>query len=143
MLESKKRLGDMLVEAGVINDMQRGAALGEQKRWGGKLASLLIFMGFADERTVAAVLEKQLGQKCIALKDKEIPSNILSMVRPSIAKKYNIVPIDFDKRTLSVAISNPNDLRALDDLTFALGIKVKPVLALEYGIKNALGRYYA
>ncbi len=139
---SRKRLGDMLVEAGVVDDMQRSAAVGEQKQWGGKLGSILIRMGFIDEKSVATVLEKQLGRKCISLKNKEIPLNVLGMVKPDIAKKYHVIPLDFSKSILSIAISDPNDLGTLDDLSFMLGVNVKPVLALECEIKNAINQYY-
>ncbi len=142
MKGDRKKVGDMLVEAGIINDLQRSAALGEQKQWGGKFGSILIRMGFIDEKSAAAVLERQLGQKCVTLKTKEIPANVLAMVRPNIARKYNIIPIDFNRRTLSVAISDPNDLVTIDDLSFILGMNIKPVLALEYEIKNAIAQYY-
>jgi type IV pilus assembly protein PilB len=142
MVEVRKRVGEMLLEAGIINDLQQTAALGEQKRWGGKFGSILISMGFATEESVASVLEKQYKQKCISLKDRQIPSSVLSMVKPEVARRYGIIPLEFNKRTLTIATSEPNNLALLDDLSFMLGVNIKPQLAVEYEIKQAIDRYY-
>jgi type IV pilus assembly protein PilB len=139
---SKKRLGEMLLETGAIDELQQIVALGEQKRWGGKLGSVLIHLGFVNENSIASVLEKQFRQKCISLKHKEIPQDVISMVRPDIAKQYCIMPLSLDKRTLTIAITDPNDLGTIDDLAFMLGLNIKPLLAIEYDIKNAIFRYY-
>lgn len=143
MLERRQKLGDMLVEAGVIDDLQRSVALGEQRRFGGKLASVLIHLGLADEKVIAPLLEKQRGQKCILLRNKEIPQNVLSVIKPDVAKKYKVIPLGFERRTLIVATPDPDNLGSLDDLSFMLGINIKPMLALEYDIKNAITRYYS
>lgn len=138
----KKRLGEMLIEAGLIDELQLNAALGEQKQWGGRLGSIVVRMGFIDEHEAASVLEKQLGLKCITLEEMEISQKALQAVKHEIAKKYYIMPIDLDKNTLSIAISDPTDVKTLDDLSFMLGVRIKPVLALESDIKNAIARYY-
>jgi type IV pilus assembly protein PilB len=132
----------MLIDAGLITELQQVVAVGEQKMWGGKLGSVLIHLGFVDENSVASVLEKQFRQKCISLKNKEIPSNAISMVRPGIARQYCIMPLSLDKKTLTIAMPDPNDLATIDDLAFMLGVNVRPVLAIEYDIKNAIDRYY-
>lgn len=142
MVKGKKRIGELLIDAGVIDEFQKSAALGEQRQWGGRFGSVLIRMGIVDEESIVSILEKQLGQKCISLKDREISPKILSIIRPDIAKKYSIMPLHFDKRTLSIAISDTNDLGTIDDLSFMLGINIKPVFAIEHDIKNAIARYY-
>ena len=142
MKPGKKRLGEMLTEAGVIDNMQLNSALGQQKQWGGKLGSVLIEMGFVDEQSIVSVLEKQLGVKCISLENSEIPQKALNAVKLDIAKKYCIMPLDVDKNTLSIAISDPTDVRTLDELSFILGVRIKPALAIESDIKNAIARYY-
>lgn len=142
MKAEKKRLGEMLIEAGIIDEMQLNAALGQQRQWGGKLGSKLIEMGFVDEKSIASVLEKQLGEKCISLKDREIHPKVLNTLKHEIAKKYCIIPLDFDKNALSIATSDPTDVKTLDDLSFMLGVRIKPVLALESDIKNAIAKHY-
>ena len=142
MREDKKRIGEMLVEAGLITELQLSSALGEQKQWGGKLASVIVSMGFVDEKAIASVLEKQLGQSCISLDDREIPPEVLKRVKLDIAKKYCIIPLDFDKGTLTMAMSDPTDLNTTDELSFILGVKIKPVLAIESGIRNAIAMHY-
>lgn len=132
----------MLVEAGIIDDLQRTAALGEQRQFGGKIGSILINMRMVDENSICEVLEKQLGQKCVSLKDKNIPLSVLSALKPNEAMKYHVLPLDLDRKTLTIATSDPNDLGMLDDLSFMLGLNIKPVLALEYEIKKAIRMYY-
>jgi len=132
----------MLIEAGLISEWQLNSALGQQNQWGGRLASVMVDMGFVDEKTVASLLEKQLGQSCVHLEETEIAADILKRMKIDIAKKYCIIPIDFDKGTLTVAMSDPTDLKTLDDLGFVLNMRIKPALALESDIKKAIARHY-
>ena len=141
--KDKKRIGEILKEAGLIDEFQLATALGRQKEWGGRLASILINMGFVDEESVASVLEKQLGQKCLSLDNKEILPEALNTIKPDIVKKYCIMPIEFDQKTLTIATSDPTDLKTIDELSFILGVRIKPVLALESSIKRAIPRHYA
>src|SRR4030066_552331 len=141
--KDKKRIGEILKEAGLIDEFQLATALGRQKEWGGRLASILINMGFVDEESVASVLEKQLGQKCLSLDNKEIPPEALNTIKPDIVKKYCIMPIESDQKTLTIATSDPTDLKAIDELEFTLGTRIKPLLALEYSIKKAITQHYS
>lgn len=140
--KDKKRIGEILKEAGLIDEFQLANALGRQKEWGGRLASILINMGFVDEESVASVLEKQLGQKCLSLDNKKIPPEALNTVKADIVKKYCIMPIEFDQKTLTIATSDPTDLKTIDELSFILGVRIKPVLALESSIKRAITQHY-
>lgn len=142
MKEDKKKIGEILVEAGIVNTMQLSAALGEQKQWGGRLGSIITKLGFADEKDIAGVLEKQLGLRCISLEDRTIPPEVLKRVKIDVAKKYCIIPIELGKGTITVAISDPTDLRTIDELSFTLGTRIKPVLALESGIRRAIAFHY-
>ncbi len=142
MKEDKKKIGEILLGAGIINTMQLSVALGEQKQWGGRLGSVITRLGFADEKDIARVLEGQLGQSCISLEERIIPPDVLRKVRVDVAKKYGVIPIDFNKGVLTVAMSDPTDLGTLDELDFTLGVRVKPVLALESGIRRAIALHY-
>lgn len=137
-----KKLGDMLIEAGVIDRMQLHAALGHQKQWGGKIGSILMEMGFIDEKSMASVLEKQLGEKCVYLDDIEISPAAVNAVKPEIAKKYNIMPLKIEKNTLHLAVLDPTDIATLDEIGFILGVNIKPVLAMDSEIKAAISEHY-
>ncbi len=138
----KKKLGEMLIEAGVIDDLQLRSALGHQKQWGGRLASTLINLNLVNERSIASILEKKLGQKCISLEDIQIQPEALKKINYDIARKQSILPLDFDKKTLTIAMSDPTDLKIIDELSFRFGVRIKPVLAIESSINKALDKYY-
>ncbi len=138
----KKKLGDILMEAGLIDKFQLISALGQQRQWGGRFASTLVNMGFIDEKSVVSALEKQLGYKCISLENREIQPGALKIMKFDISEKYCIMPLDFDNETLTIAISDPTNLNTIDELSFILGVKIKPVLAIESSIKNAIAKHY-
>lgn len=138
----KKPLGETLVEAGLIDSLQLAVALGQQQRWGGKLGSELVRLGFIEERELAFVLQEQLGIKWISLYDREIPHAVLSKVPAELAKNYLVMPVDISGNTLTLATTNPTDLATLDNISFAVGLKIRPVMALENDIKRAIARYY-
>lgn len=139
---AKKPLGERLVEAGLIDSHQLAVALGQQQRWGGKLGSELVRLGFIEERELAFVLQEQLGIKWISLHDRDIPHTVLKKISPEIAKKYLVMPVALSGNTLTLATINPTDLTTLDNISFAAGIKISPVMALESEIKRAISRYY-
>ena len=142
MKENRAKIGEILVETGLIDEMQLVAALGEQKQWGGRLCSIIVNMGFADEESISAALGKQLKQKCISFDDIEIPPDILKRVSLETARKYNIIPVGLKNNVLIIAISDPLDLNLIDELSFRLGLMIKPVLAIDSSIKKAISRFY-
>lgn len=143
MYKTKKKLGDLLLEAGLIDELQLNSALSYQSEWGERLGSIIIKKGFASEEDVKAIIEKQLGLSCISLKEIEKPSDeVLNMVKGDSAKKYGIFPVRFEGKTLMIATSDPTDLKTLDDISFLLGINVKPLLALESDIISAIETTY-
>ncbi len=139
----KKRFGEMLLEAGVIRLDQLSTALAYQKRWGGKIASVLVEMGIVNEKTVAPFLERQVGWKCITLDDFRLSPEVLNLVKPDIIKKYHIIPLNLEKKTLTIAISDPADCKTIDELAFLLGLKIKTLLAVEYSINKVIYNYYS
>lgn len=143
MATTKKKLGELLREAGLIDEIQLKSALNYQEQWGGRLGSIIIKRGFVSEQDLVSVLEKQLGVKCTSLENIEKPSeDVLKMVKIDIAKKFVIFPIKFEKKSLILATSDPTDLKTIDDINFMLGLRVKPLLALESDIQLAISKYY-
>ncbi|MDP2157146.1 MAG: hypothetical protein Q8K68_05500 [Nitrospirota bacterium] len=143
MAAIRKKLGELLMEAGLIDEMQLKSALAHQKEWGGRLGAVLIRKGFVKETAMISVIEDQMGMSCIPLDKFEKPSEeVMRLVKEDIARKFGILPQKFDGRTLLAATSDPTDLKMLDDLGFLLGVRVKPVLALESDIHTAIDHFY-
>ncbi len=136
------RLGELLLDTGLIAPHQLSVALGQQAKWGGKLGSELIRLGFIGETELAYILEKQLGIKWISLKDQVISTEVIQSVSHETARKYHIMPVACSHQMVTIAMVNPNDLDTLDALAFAIGKAIKPVMALESDIEWALSHYY-
>ncbi len=143
MAAIRKKLGELLMEADLIDEMQLKTALSYQKEWGGRLGAILIRKGFVKETAMISVIENQMGLSCVPLEKFEKPSEeVMRLVKEDIARKFGILPQKFDGRTLIAATSDPTDLKLLDDLGFLLNVRIKPVLALESDIHTALDHFY-
>jgi type IV pilus assembly protein PilB len=99
-------------------------------------------MGVLKEREIASALEMQLKIKAVSLEKLNIPSDAVNAVKAETAEKYDIMPIAVDERSITIATMDPTDLNALDTIGFALGRRVKPVLAFESDIRWAINKYY-
>ncbi len=142
MAEAKK-LGELLIEAGLIDDFQLASALSHQRNWGGKLGTILVEMEFAREEDVARVIAEKLNTPYADLFEPEIPQAVFSLIKPDIAKKYVVMPIRKESTNmLMVAMSDPFDIEVIDTLRFATNLKITPALALESEIKLAIRKYY-
>jgi len=143
MKKSKKKIGELLLERGFIDEFHLNAALSYQSEWGGRLGSILIKKGFISEKDMSSAIEEQFGLSCINLDDIEKPSDeVLRMVPLESAKKFGIFPIGLEGKILLLAMADPTDLKTLDDIGFSLGRRIKPVLALESDILRAVAIYY-
>ncbi len=140
--KTAKKLGELLLESGYIDEIQLAVALGKQKEYGLKLGSQLLKLGFVAERDLAAILREQLGIQWISLFDREIPREVLAAVPAEVALKYTVMPVAYDKKTITLATTNPNDLETMDSLAFKLGKKIKPLMALEFDIEKAIITHY-
>jgi type IV pilus assembly protein PilB len=141
MAEAKK-LGELLKESGLIDDFQLQSALSHQRNWGGKLGSILIELGFVREEDLARVIAEKLRTSYVNLFEPEIPESVITLIKPEIAKKYHVVPAKRDKGLLTLAMSDPLDIEAIDAIRFITGLNVKPTLALESEIRDAIKKYY-
>lgn len=137
-----KKLGELLIETGLIDDFQLQSALSQQRNWGGKLGSILVEMEFVREEDVARAIAKQYRTPWANLFDPEIPDTVLKVIKKDMAKKYNVVPVRKESGGLIVAMSNPLDIDVIDALRFATGFQIKPALALESELKDAIRKYY-
>ncbi len=141
MAEAKK-LGDMLKEAGLIDDFQLESALSHQRNWGGKLGSIFIELEFVREEDLARVIAEKLRTPYVNLFEPEIPENVFKLIKPEIAKKFHVIPAKREKAILTLAMSDPLDIEAIDEIRFITGLNIKPSLALESEIRDAIKKYY-
>ncbi len=139
----KKRLGELLVDAGLIDQLQLQAALAYQKEWGGRIGTILVRRGFVTDETIISVIEQQLGMRCLTFEQMSPPSAEMRKLIPAeTAERFGIYPVKFENRTLEIATADPTDLKTLDDLSFQLGVRIKPVLAHDEDIEDAIAIYY-
>ena len=142
----KKRIGDLLVDAGVITQEKLEAALELQKERKQKLGILLIEEGYVTEQQIAYTLHKQMGYDIVELGKYNISTDILKLV-PDVAllKRANAIPFEFDpfdSQYLRVAMSDPLDIFAIDDIQMVTGMQVSPVIATQSDIMSAIDKYY-
>jgi type IV pilus assembly protein PilB len=143
----KKRLGDLLIEAGVISQEQLKAALEEQKssKSGKKLGSVLIDLGIVTEGQIIEALKAQLKIDSIELSGIRISEEITKLTDEQLLRKYNLIPFGFSERNpniLKVAMADPLDIRAIDDLSIITGFQVERYVTSVSDIAAAIDRYY-
>jgi hypothetical protein len=142
MVEIKKKLGDMLKDAGIIDDFQLQTALSHQRNWGGKLGTVLIEMDFVKEEQLARVISDKLQIPYVNLFEPEVPQAVIKLIKPEIAKKYQVMPAKKEAGALVLAMVDPLDIEAMDEIRFITGLTIKPSLALKSEIKDAIRQYY-
>lgn len=141
--ERRKRIGELLVDAGIIPKEAVVKALELQKEQYKKTGEILIDMGAADDIEIAEALAEQLEIPFVRLNDIEIPDEIISLVPHSLAHKYSLIPKEKTSKGLIVAMSNPLDLSALNDLCFVTRMPIQAAVAPERDIIEAIGKYYS
>jgi type IV pilus assembly protein PilB len=136
------RLGELLTKASLITQDQLKDALRVQKETGGKLGETLIKLGFVSEEDITECLSQQFGVPSINLAHFEIDSTVIKLIPADVARKYNILPVNKTGATITIAMADPTNVFAMDDIKFMTGYNVEPVVASELGIKAAIDNYY-
>ena len=146
VISAKKRLGEILVEAGLISEAQLGTALSSQKTWGGKLGSTLIRMGFVREEDLLRCLSAQLRLPSVDFSKIKIAPKTLQLIPVRIAEKYGVIPValkeEMGKKTVILAMSDPSNLDSINEIQFQTGINIRPIVASETAISRAIDEYY-
>jgi type IV pilus assembly protein PilB len=137
-----RRLGDLLVAEGLITAEQLRQALGEQKGKADKLGSILVRQGSLTEEQLIGFLSRQYGIPSITLINLDIDPETLRLVPAHIAKKYDVLPVKRIGGTLTLAMSDPTNVFALDDIAFMTNLQILPVVAPQAAIRKALDRAY-
>lgn len=136
------RLGEMLVTAKIITNEQLEQALQIQKKQGGRLGSNLVQLGFVEEEELTEFLSEQYGVPSINLSHFDIDASVLKLIPADVCKKYLLIPLNRTGATLTIAMADPSNVFAMDDIKFLTGYHVEPVVASEASIKSSLGKYY-
>jgi len=143
----KKRLGEILLEAGIINESQLQQALEYQQMWGQRLGSALVAKGFLSEEMLMRVLGSTLNMPIVDISRIRVAADVVKIVPQKLAEKYDVVPIALEskgggRQTLIVAMADPLNIEAVDQLKFTTGYNIRPVLSTISGIADALRKYY-
>ncbi len=136
------RLGAMLVSSGLITDDQLKKALTSQKTEGGRLGSILVKMGFVQEDKLMTFLSKQYGVPYVDLSKFEVNPAVIKHIPAEVAQKYRIMPINRAGATITIAMVDPSNIFAIDDIKFMTGYNVEAVVATEGAIVEAIKKYY-
>ena len=136
------RLGSMLVSSGLITEDQLKKSLATQKSEGGRLGSILVKMGFVQEDKLMTFLSKQYGVPYVDLSKFEINPAVIKHIPAEVAQKYRIMPINRAGATITIAMVDPSNIFAIDDIKFMTGYNVEAVVATEGAIVEAIKKYY-
>jgi type IV pilus assembly protein PilB len=136
------RIGELLLKEKLITPEQLSQALSQQKANGGKLGYNLVKMGFVKDEQITTLLSKQYGVPSINLAQFKIDPTIVKLVPTDTARKYQIIPLSRSGSTLTIAMTDPTNVFAMDDIKFMTGYTVEPVVASETAITEAVEKYY-
>jgi len=140
---ARKKLGEYLLEAGLVTDQQLKEALRRQRQTKEPLGHILTRQGMVSEADICQVLHQQLGLPIVDLESVAIDEQVIALLREDLAKKHTAIPIELENRsTLRVALADPLNPQALEDIKFQSGYFVRPVLAPPSEIVEAIAKYY-
>src|SRR5262245_20874085 len=137
-----RRLGDLLVREGLIDQEQLQRALAEQKSTSEKLGSILVRLNLISDDQLIAFLSKQYGIPSIQLSQLDIDAELLKLVPSQIARKYEVLPIQRSANQLTLAMADPTNVFAVDDVGFMTNLQVVPVVASQGASRKALEQLY-
>jgi len=145
-MQERPKLGELLVESGVIDAAQLQSALGEQRQWGRPLGMTLVRMGFIDEDTLVHTLAGQLKLPVVKLSGKRVAGEVLERVPHDLAEKHRCIPLlvndEAGQPVLYLGMEDPSDLEAIDEIRFRVDSIVKPVLVAPSELDEALKTHY-
>ncbi|HYU79588.1 MAG TPA: type IV-A pilus assembly ATPase PilB [Vicinamibacterales bacterium] len=136
------RIGELLLKEKRITPEQLQDALNYQRQNGGKLGANLVRLGFVNDDEITTLLSKQYGVPSIALGQFDVEASVIKLVPADTARKYQIVPLSRSGATLTIAMTDPTNVFAMDDVKFMTGFNVEPVVSSETGVLEAIEKYY-
>lgn len=143
MLQPIKRLGELLVEGGLITPAQLQSAITHQKIARGRLGSNLVALGYISEEVLMDFLSHQTGVPQMDVRSVSVPPQILKLVPHRLAEQFTVLPITTkEPKSLVLAMSDPSDLNAIDSARFASGLNIEPVVASHSALRKAISDLY-
>lgn len=140
------KLGEMLLEAGLIDRFQLESGLSFQRNVGGRIGSALVKLGYIAEETILQFLDDQDSYDRVDLNNFKIPPDVLTAIPVTKLYENMVVPLEWvtngRSRSLTVAMTDPTNLKLIDDLQFMVGSRIKAVVAAEFDIESALNRHF-
>jgi hypothetical protein len=140
--KNKKPLGQILVERGIITPPQLKEALQTQKKEGGLIGEVIVKKGFAKEEDIAHCLSLQYGFPFLPLENYDISKEVISLVSKTVASHYCLIPVDKIKGTLTVAMSNPLNTQAIEDLEDITGCEIQIFVSTSSDIRACIEKLY-
>src|SRR5678815_5455051 len=137
------KLGEILVRENLVTPQQLREALDYQRTSGGRLGSNLVKLGILSDDVITAVLSRQYGVPSINIDLFQIDTEVVKLISQEVALKYTVLPISKVGATLTLAMADPTNVFATDDIKFMSGLNVEPVIAYEASIQMAIGKYYS
>ena len=136
------RLGELLLKENMVSPQQLQDALNHARRSGGKIAKAFVTLGFVTDEEITSLLSRQYGVPSINLDHFEVDPAIIKIIPAETARKYQVLPLSRSKATLTIAMADPTNVFAMDDIKFMTGYNVEPVVASESALEDAIDRYY-
>jgi type IV pilus assembly protein PilB len=137
-----KQLGELLVERGIIEKRQLEKAINFQKERGGLIGEIIVELGYAKEEDIAQALTAQYGFPYLPLSNYEITPEIANIIPSRVARQYLLIPIDRIGKNLTVAMSNPLNVQAVEDVELLSGCCVQTFVSTSSDLKQAIEKYY-
>jgi len=137
------RLGEVLLREKRVTPTQLQEALNFQRTNGGRLGSTLVKLGFLKDEDITQVLSREFGVPAIDLRDFEIDPALVRLIPGETAAKYNVIPVSRTGNTLTLAMTDPTNVFAMDDIKFRTGLHVEPVVASDTAIRDAVAKYFS
>ena len=136
------RLGELLVRENMVTPQQLREALGHQKRNGVRLGRAFVTLGFVKEETIASLLARQQGVRSIDIEHFEVDPAVIKLISAETAQKYHVLPLSLAKTTLTIAMADPGNFFAMDDIRFMTGCNLEPVMVGPTLLENEIEKYY-
>jgi type IV pilus assembly protein PilB len=136
------KLGELLLKENMVSPQQLQDALNHQKMSGGKLGKAFVSLGFVKDEEITSLLSRQYGVPSINLDHFEVDPAIIKIIPAETARKYQVLPLSRSGATLTIAMADPTNVFAMDDIKFMTGYNVEPVVASESALEDAIDRYY-
>ncbi len=142
MAEAGQRLGQLLMRAGIITDRQLNDALEVHRATGSPLGRVLVDLGYATQGAILSVMAKQIGIEYIDFSERMPEPAAVASVPRELAERYMLMPVSLDGQTLVVAMADPQNVLALDDLRIITGHEIKPAISTKDDIASAIQEFY-